>query len=209
MKNLFYGLAAALIVMLLYRFILGGKHKGEIEARYKQPIISQLSDQLKKQSPLCIYEGPFPIQPDRTCLYCNTLLNAGLIDKQESGNDARYTYSLTAAGKVAYRDDPEPGISEPRPRLCMGDASLDSIVDALPSMELGGIRYLSFKYRIRVANPHPWLKDKGIPAMQIPKLVPTENVLDEVYTTTARIIPNSTDIEFDSGFRYGRWVNKP
>ena len=76
-------------------------------------------------------------------------------------------------------------------------------------MELNGVRYISFKYRIRVRNPHPWLKQNGAPTMKIPRLAANGDMLDKVYTTTATVLQGGKDIDFDSGFRYGKWVNEP
>ncbi|MBB5017860.1 hypothetical protein HNQ59_001130 [Chitinivorax tropicus] len=209
MKNLFYSLIASLFLFAVYYFIWGGKRTGNIETQYREPILNQLKLDLAQTSPLCVYAGPFPAAIN-TCIGCTALKDAGLIEStpvSEDGGPAREMYVLTAAGKIAYRDDQEPNIPQPRPRICLGDAQLDKVVDALPTMQLGATRYLSFKYRLRVNNPHPLLKE-GVPAMKVPKLMAKDNVLDETFTTTAVINPGGKDIYFDGGFRYGKWVNQ-
>ena len=209
MKNTFYGLIAIGLIILLYRFMAGGSAPAQIEQRYRQPIMSALDKQLQTQSPLCTYQGPFPHPGNEICLFCKPLLEAGLIE--ERANDGVPDFVLTDAGIQAYREDPVPGSDNdtPRPRLCLGDASLGEVVDALPGMELNGVRYISFKYRIRVRNPHPWLKQNGAPTMKIPRLAANGDMLDKVYTTTATVLQGGKDIDFDSGFRYGKWVNEP
>ncbi|MFO1385819.1 MAG: hypothetical protein U1F55_06455 [Chitinivorax sp.] len=211
MKNLLYSMIIGLLVFGLYRLFAGGSSSSDIEQRYREPILAALKEEFAQSSPLCVYEGPFPRTMSRgeVCLQCDKLQRAGLIEKrQEDEENKKFDWALTEAGISAYREDTESGSSRSRPRLCFGDASVGKVIAALPSMKLGDSRYLSFKYQVRVSNPHPWLKSGQVKELGMDPLAASGDVLDKVYTNTALIPPGGHGISFDGSFRYGKWVNE-
>lgn len=211
MKNLLYSMIIGLMLFGLYRLFAGGSGGSDIEQRYREPVLAALKEEFAQNSPLCIYEGPFPRTMSRgeICFQCDKLQRAGLIEKRQQGdNNNQFDWALTDAGITAYREDAESGSSRSRPRLCFGDASVGKVVAALPSMKLGDSHYLSFKYQIRVSNPHPWLKSGQVKELGMDPLAASGDVLDKVYTNTALIPPGGKGISFDGSFRYGKWVNE-
>jgi hypothetical protein len=208
---------------------------GGMDKERRQAIEKNYNDLMAINDPLCLYDGPFPMNVNEAqfhCRDCEKLLDAALVrkDPAENGNGPDI-YSLTDFGKSVYQNDADTDanaawdsqatlyhlpnrtdapIRTSRPRFCFGRTRLFEITKSLAPMRLGSDEFQSVKIVPTVIGPHEKLFSADLQPLELPcskAPEPGKPTLCDERLVNFQILSNG-EMEIRDDVRYGAWVDE-
>jgi hypothetical protein len=204
--------AGLLLALIFFAINLGGCSRKQEPLKLFEPYKAELDSLVAKMA--CIPAEQFPYVVDQqhnpTCAYCEKLVTAGLVTKEEdtSSNPPSLSYVLSDIGQSAYI----PGTSENTygpdgSRFCFGKPRVLEITRLFGPVMFSGQKNLGVRYTAELDEPNPYVFDERAKMLNIPlpdHLMVGKPAIYSKQDVTVVINPNNpNDFYLDTNLKIG------